>query len=75
MKKLPSCNLKDQGIDDFFNSITQLGINIDDRSAGDIRYRVVYCRDEEEGYEVSVAIIQTNVAEVFIIDADFDDKD
>lgn len=64
---------KDRGIDDFFTEILRLDIDVDDRSSGDIRYREFAVNDKEEGFDVSVKVIQTHRSILIIINARFID--
>lgn len=74
-EQMPSCELKDQQIDDVLAEIAKLGIEIDEQSSkgGGIRYREFGVTNTLQEFEVSVKIIQTVSDELIIIDADFGD--
>ncbi len=69
------CKLKDLQIDDFFKEMSDLGITVDERQSGDIRYREVWSSDKEQGFELSVAVIQTGKDDMIIIDVDFNEEE
>lgn len=74
-EQLPSCELKDQQIDDVLTEIAKLDIEIDNRysEGGGIRFREFYAFNEGD-LEISVIVIQTYKDELIIIDADFGDE-
>jgi hypothetical protein len=74
-ESIQPCKLKDLQIDDFFKEMTDLGLTVDERQSGDIRHREVGCTDEEQGFEFSVAVIQTGKDDMIIIDADFNEEE
>ena len=53
------CKLKDLQIDEFFKEMASLGLTVDERQSGDIKYREVGCNNREEDYEFSILVVQT----------------
>lgn len=71
----PRHPIKDREINNFFGEISKLGIDIDPpRHSGNIKYREFYIRNEED-FEVSVKVIQTDTSDMIFITADFGDED
>jgi hypothetical protein len=67
------CTMKDLQIDEFFKEMSDLGLSVDERQSGDIKYREVARSDKEQGFEFSVIVIQTEKDDMIIIDAEFSD--
>jgi hypothetical protein len=67
-EQLPEGQLKDRQIDDFFTEISKLGITIDTRTSGDIRYRTFRHFNPGECREISVTVIQSEKSSMVIID-------
>ncbi len=68
--------IKNRQIDAFFTGISELGLTVDDRVNGTIRYREVGYSDESVSFSVTVIQVDSDEQEeMFIIDTDFSDEE